>query len=118
VRSIRPRDERVSERRHTGRVAVGESRRQAVEEQVDRAWRLRCRRRSLSGLGSLAHAGAIAEPTREHRRRHRLEMRLASHRGVERLQAPGRIEQQGRSVAAAGAGERDLRAQALQPRAL
>ncbi len=62
--------------------------------------------------------GVSAETTGEHRRRHRLEMGLASHRGVERFEAPGGIEQQGRSVAAARAGERDLRAQALQPRAL
>jgi hypothetical protein len=45
-------------------------------------------------------------------------MGLASHRGVERLQAPGGSEQQRRSVAAARAGEHDLRAQPLQPRAL
>ena len=106
------------ERRHTGRVALGEPRRQPVEEQVDRAWRLRCRRRSLSGLGGLADARFVAEATGEHRRRDRLEMRLASHRGVERFEAPGGIEQQRRSVAAARAGERDLRAQPLQPRAL
>jgi hypothetical protein len=45
-------------------------------------------------------------------------MCLASHRRVERFEAPGGIEQQGRSLAAARAGERDLRAQPLQPRAL
>jgi hypothetical protein len=45
-------------------------------------------------------------------------MCLASHGRVERFEAPGRIEQQGRSVAAASSGERDLGAQALQPRAL
>ena len=45
-------------------------------------------------------------------------MGLASHRGVERLETPGRTEQQRRSVAAARARERDLRAQPLQPRAL
>ena len=77
-----------------------------------------CRRRGLSGLGGLADARPVAEATGEHRRRDRLEMRLASHRRVERLEAPGGIEQQGRSVAAARAGERDLRAQPLQPRAL
>ena len=115
---VAERVERPPERRHAGRVALGEPRRQAVEEQVDRAWRLRCRRRSPSGLGSLADARLVAEATGEHRRRHRLEMGLASHRGVERLEAPGGIEQQRRSVAAARAGERDLRAQPLQPRAL
>jgi hypothetical protein len=110
--------EGAAERRHTGRVALGESRRQAVEEQVDRAWRLRGRRRSLSGLGSLADTRPVAEATGVHRRRQRLEVGLASHRGVERLEAPGSSEQQRRSVAAARAGERDLRAQPLQPRAL
>ena len=116
--TLAERVERLPERRHTGRVALGEPRRQAVEEQVDRAWRLRRRRRSLSGLGSLADARLVAEATGVHRRRHRLEMGLASHRGVERLEAPGGIEQQRRSVAAARAGEHDLRAQPLQPRAL
>ena len=110
--------ERLTERRQTGRVALGEPRRQGVEEQVDRAWRLRCRRRSLSRLGNLANPWPVAEAAGEHRRRNRLEMGLASQRAVERFEAPGGIEQQGRRVAAARAGERDLRAQALQPRAL
>ena len=50
--------QRAPERRHAGRVALGEPRRQAVEEQVDRPWRLRRRRRSQSGLGRLADAPA------------------------------------------------------------
>ena len=60
----------------------------------------------------------VAEATGEHRCRDCLEMRFASHRGVERFEAAGGIEQHRRSVAAALAGERDLRAQPLQPRAL
>ena len=44
-------------------------------------------------------------------------MGLTSHRHVERIEAPGGIEQEGRRVAAARAGERDLRPQPLQPRA-
>ena len=40
---VAERVERPPQRRHTGRVALGESRRQTVEEQVDRAWRLRLR---------------------------------------------------------------------------
>ena len=112
------RAERLPERRHTGRVAVGEPRRQAVEEQVGRALRLRRRRRSPSGLAGLADPRLAAESAGVHRRRHRLEMGLAGHRGVERFQAPGGIEQQRRRVAAARPGEHDLRAQPLQPRAL
>ena len=115
---VAERVERAPERRHTGRVALGEPRRQAVEEQVDRAWRLRGRRRGLSGLGRLADVRLAAEAAGVHRRRHRLEMGLASQRGVERLEAPGGSEQQRRRVAAARAGEHDLRAQPLQPRAL
>ena len=45
-------------------------------------------------------------------------MSLASQRGVEWFEAPGGIEQQGRGVAAARAGEGDLRAQPFQPGAL
>ena len=45
-------------------------------------------------------------------------MGLARHRRVERIEAAGGIEQQRRSIAAARAGEHDLRAQPLQPRAL
>ena len=103
----------------TGRVALGEPRRQPVEEQVDRAWRLLAAAgAACAASASLADVWLAAEATGEHRCRHRLEMRLASHRGVERLEAPGGIEQQGRSVAAARARERDLRAQPLQPGAL
>ena len=110
--------QRHPQRRHAGRVALGESRRQAVEEEVDRARRLRGRGRSLSRLGSLTDARSFAETPGVHRRRHRLEMGLASHPGVERVQAPGGSEQQRRSVFATRAGEHDLRARALQPRAL
>ena len=45
-------------------------------------------------------------------------MGLASHRCVERFEAPGGIQQQGWRVAATPAGERDLRAQPLQPGAV
>ena len=73
-----------------------------------------------TALGGLA-TGTVrmaAEATCEERRRDRLEMRLARPRGVERFEAPGGLEHQGRSVAAAGAGERDLGPQPLQPGAL
>ena len=86
---VAERAERPPERGQTGRVALGEPRCQAVEEQVDRAWRLRCRRRSQSGIGSFSDARFVAEPTGEHRRRQSLEMGLASHRCVERLEAAG-----------------------------
>src|SRR4030095_4602338 len=58
--------QRAPQRRHTGRVALGESCRQAVEKEVDRTSRLWRRRRSQSGFGSLADAGLAAEATCEY----------------------------------------------------
>ena len=74
--------------------------------------------RRARGLGDLALVRAGAEAAGEHRRRDRLEVGLAGHRGVQRIEPPGRLEQQRRRVAPAPAGEHDLRAQPLQPRAL
>ena len=76
------------------------------------------RGRRARGLGHLALVRAGAEAPGEHRRRERLEVGLAGHRGVQALEPPGRLEQQRRRVAPAPAGEHDLRAQPLQPRAL
>src|SRR5207248_4403071 len=109
------RAERLSERRHTRCVALREPRRQSVEEQVDCPCRLLWRRCDLRGFGKLADAGFAAEAAGEHRRGYRLEMRLASHRSIERFEAPGRIEQLGRGVAPTRAFESDLRAQPFQP---
>ena len=67
---------------------------------------------------------ASCTPSRPSRRpakiaaRERLEIRLAGQRRVEWLEPSGRGEQQRRGVAAAPAGEHDLRAQPLETRAL
>jgi hypothetical protein len=53
--------------------------------------------------------------TDEQRRRERLQQRLPREPGVERLEAPGRSEQQRRALAAADRGERDLGEQLLGP---
>ena len=74
--------------------------------------------RRARGLGDLALVRAGAEAPGEHRRRDRLEVGLAGHLGVQGIEPPGRLEQQRRRVAPAPAGEHDLRAQPLQPRAL
>ena len=109
---------RLPELRHTGRVALTEPCRQPVEEQVDRAWRLMCRRRRLSGLGGVADIRFVAEATRKKRRRHRLEMGLASHRGVERFEAPGGIAVTAPEPRRRGCGrKRPLRATGLTARA-
>ena len=111
------RAQRPRERRDRRRIALGEPRHEGVEEQVGRARRRRPVRRAR-GLGDLALIRAGAEAPGEHRRRDRLEVGLAGHRGVQGIEPPGRVEQQRRRVAPAPAGERDLRAQPLQPRTL
>ncbi len=70
------------------------------------------------GAGYLLHVPGVAEAAGEDRGGERFEARLARQRGVERDQALGGVEQQWRCVAAAPAGERELRAQPLHPRAL
>ena len=110
--------QRSPQRRYACCVALGEARRQAIEEQVDRPRRSRRRRCGPGGLGRLPHPDGAAEPAGEHRRSERFEIRLARQRGIERLEAFGGLEQQRWGVAAAPAGERDLCAQPLQPRAL
>ncbi len=64
------------------------------------------------------HIRAGAQAPGEHRRRERLQVGLPGQRGVQRIEPPGRLEQQRRRVAPALARERDLGAQPLQPRAL
>ena len=111
------RPQRPRERRDGRRVPLGEPRHEGVEEQVGRALGLRAGRRAR-GLGDLALVRTGSEAPGVHRRRDRLEVGLAGHLGVERIEPPGRLQQQRRRVAPAPAPEHDLRAQPLQPRAL
>ena len=111
------RPQRPRERRDGRRVPLGVPRHEGVEEQVGRALGLRPGRRAC-GLGDLALVRTGSEAPGVHRRRDRLEVGLAGHLGVERIEPPGRLQQQRRRVAPAPAPEHDLRAQPLQPRAL
>ena len=104
--------------RHPRRVPLGEPRRHAIQEQIDRAPRLRARRRSTGSLGHLPHSASAAEPAGEDRRSERFEVRLAREPGIESLEPFGRIEQQRRRVAPAPPGKHDLGAQPGQSRAL
>ena len=105
------------ERLDSGPIPVGEARRQPVEEEVRRAWRLRPRRR---GAGALCdpYSVAGAEAADEDLRAQRLDVGLACEPGVKRFQPFGRIEQQRRRVASATLGEHDVGAHAGQSRAL
>ena len=110
--------QRLGERRDARGVALGEPHGERVEEHVARVRRGSPVRRA-HGLRHLALARAAAEPPGVHGRRDRLEIGLAGRAHLAQgVQPPGRLEQQRRRVATAPGGERDLRAQPLQPRAL
>ena len=110
--------ERTPQRRNAGHVALREPRRQTVEEEVGRSWRLSSRRGAPSGRGHLTRADAAIEAAGEDRGSERFQVRLARQSGVEWLELLGCIEKQGRSVAAAPEREHDLGAQASELRAL
>ena len=106
------RAQRPRERRDRRRVPLGEPRHEGVEEQVGRARRLRPARRAR-GLGHLALIRAGAEAPGEHRRRDRLEVGLAGHRGVQGIEPPGRR----RAAAAARRARAGWRTRSARPTA-
>ena len=117
-RVLLERVQRTPQRRHAGDVALREPRRQTVEEEVGRSWRLSSRRSTPSGRGHLSRADAAIEAAGEDRGSERFQVRLARRSTVEWLELLGCIEQQRRSVAAAPEREHDLGAQASEPGAL
>ena len=66
-----------------------------------------------NGRGDLARIAPAHQAVGGERSRERLEVGLARERRIQRLEPPGRLEQQRRSVAAARHRERDLRVQQL-----
>ena len=89
--------------------------RQAVEEEVHGPRWAGWRWRGPGGLGHVTWAVAAAGPAGADRRPQRFQVGLAGQGGVERAEAPGRLEQQRGSVAAPQPGEGDLRVQPFQP---
>ena len=85
----------------------------AVEQDVDRTRRFGTGGRGARGLGRRHDAAGAAQVAGPDRGPERLQVRLAGQAGVERLEAPGRAEQQPSSVAAASLLQRDLPAQVL-----
>ena len=69
--------------------------------------------RGARGLGRRHHAAGAAQVAGPDRGPERLQVRVAGQAGVERLQAPGRAEQQPSSVAGASLHQRDQSAQVL-----
>jgi hypothetical protein len=70
------------------------------------------------GLGHLYHSDGAALTASEDRGAERLQVRFTRRRRVERLEPSGGVEEQGRGIAAALSGERDLSPKALEARVL
>jgi hypothetical protein len=95
---------------------VGETQCDRVERDVGRARRVRSGRRGQRGLGHFPHAAGAAPAARPHRGHERFQVRLAGQAGVQRLEEPGRVEQDLGRVGAALLVKGDLPAQVLHLR--
>ena len=109
---------RLPEHRHRRWVALSYHQRQAVQQQIGRACGPRRRGRGTCGRGYFPHTAAKGQAAREQRGGQRLQVGLARQPHVERLELPGRLQQQRGRVAAAAGRERDLPAQQIGPGAL
>ena len=102
-------EQRPSQGRRPGRIALRDQQRQAVQEQIGGARRARRRGRHTGGSGHVPdRRGQAAD---EQRGGERLQVGLAGQPDVQRLELPGRAEQERGRVPAMTGGERDLRAQ-------
>ena len=103
--------ERAAHQRYRCAVSVREPRRDAVQQQIDRARRRRLGWRGASGLGDFAEGGVRAQAPGEDRRAERFEVRLAGEAIVETLRGAWR-----RRGAAAGRRCPRLRAKTISAR--
>ena len=109
--SCRPRAQGRSRRS----VSVGEPRRDAVQQHVDRTWRRWCGGCHASCLGDLTEGWMSAEPSGEDRRPECFEVGLAGESVVEPFETSRRVEEQRSVVASASPGKHDLGPQARHP---
>ncbi len=103
--------QRAPQRRRTRDVALGEPRRQTVQEDIDQPRRLRPRRRSRGGLGHVPQSARPVQAAGEDRRSQRFEVRLTRLPVAESFESVGGVDQQRHGVPAALASEDDLGAE-------
>ena len=108
--------QRPGQHRRGRRVTVSQPRRERVEQHIDGTRGLGTGRGRARGLGCLRPGVRVAQFAYLHCSDERLQVRLARQPGVERLQPPGRAEQQPGRVARAVLVKGDLPAQVLHPR--
>ena len=108
----------VPQRRCGGGGPVGDQQGQAVQDQVGRARRIRRRRQRPGGAGDLQQIAGAGQAPGEHRRHPRGQVGLPGQSEVDRLEPPGRLEQQRGSVAAQARDECGLPAQQVRPAGL
>ncbi len=105
---------RPGERRYGSCVPPGETQRERVEQDVGRARRAGSGRRGERGLGRLPHPAGAAQVPCPHRGHERFQVRLAGQAGIQRVEEPGRAEQQPGHSGAALLVSGDLAAQVLR----
>ncbi len=115
---VSERVDRPPQRRRSRGVSLRGQQRQAIQQQVRRARRLRRWRRRPGSPRGLQYAPAGRQPAREEHGGERLQIGFPREPVIERFQPLGGLQQQRRRVAAAVQPERDLTVQQIDLRAL
>ena len=103
--------DRPSQRRRSCGVSLCDQQRQAIQQQIGRARRLRRWRRCPGGPRGLQHALVARQHAGEEHGGERVQIGFTREPLIEWFEALGGLEQQGWSVAAAAQRERDLTAE-------
>jgi len=103
--------ERASQQRRGRRKPLRQPQRERLLQDVHRTRRIGTGGRGARSLGRRHQAAGAAQVAGPHRGPQRLQVRVAGQASVERLQAPGRAQQQSSGVAGASLHQRDQSAQ-------
>jgi hypothetical protein len=100
--------EGTAHQRCRGDVSLCVPRRDAVQQQIDRAFRRSRGRSAARGLGDLSEVRVCTQSPSEDRRAKCFQVRLASEATIDYFEALGRLEEQRRGVVTASAGVHQL----------